>query len=94
MLAVSSRKVKLPSMIHGHRHNRNAKAPMPETDINFSNVGPHNSYPLENGSYFRNKTMILGFSFPKNWIQKIKIERLRVYIQAANLFTHNQLFRT
>jgi hypothetical protein len=67
--------------------HRNAKAPMPETDINFSNVGTQNSYPLENGSYFRNKTMILGFSFPKNLIQKIKMERLRIYIQAANLFT-------
>ena len=31
--------------------------------------------------------MILGFSFPKNLIQKIKMERLRVYVQAANLFT-------
>jgi hypothetical protein len=64
----------------------NANAPIPEYDVNFSNAGP-NSYSFENGSYFRNKTMILGFSFPKNWIQQIKIERLRVYIQAANLFT-------
>ena len=31
--------------------------------------------------------MTLGYSLPKSWLQKIKIERLRIYIQAANLFT-------
>ena len=65
----------------------NAKAPIPEYDLNFSNNAALNNYSLENGSYFRNKTMILGFSFPKNWIQKIKIERFRMYIQVTNLFT-------
>ena len=46
-----------------------------------------NSYGLENGSYFRNRTMILGYNFSKGWLQKIKIERFRIYIQAVNLFT-------
>ena len=31
--------------------------------------------------------MILGYNFPKKWLQKIKIERFRIYIQAVNLFT-------
>ena len=31
--------------------------------------------------------MILGYAFPKNWLQKIKVERLRIYIQAVNFFT-------
>jgi TonB-dependent starch-binding outer membrane protein SusC len=42
---------------------------------------------MEKGSYFRNKSMILGYTFSKNWLQKIKIDRLRIYIQALNLFT-------
>jgi TonB-linked SusC/RagA family outer membrane protein len=67
--------------------HRNATAPIPETDQNFSNAGTLNNYSLENGSYFRNKTMILGFSLPKNLILRIKLERLRVYIQVTNLFT-------
>jgi hypothetical protein len=66
---------------------QNATAPIQENDINFSNAGVINSYGLENGSYFRNKTMILGYNLPKSWLQKIKIERFRIYIQAANLFT-------
>ena len=31
--------------------------------------------------------MIIGYSFPGHWLQKIRIEKLRVYVQAANLFT-------
>jgi hypothetical protein len=68
--------------------NHNAKAPIQQLDYgNFSTAGTWNSYPLEKGSYLRNKTMIIGYNFPGNWLRKIRIERLRVYIQAANLFT-------
>ena len=31
--------------------------------------------------------MILGYTLPKTWLQKIKIEKIRIYIQAVNLFT-------
>ena len=65
----------------------NAKAPIPETALNFSNWGAMHNYAVENGSYLRNKTMILGYTFPGAWLKKIRIERLRMYIQAANLFT-------
>jgi len=67
--------------------HHNATAPIQENDINFSNAEVVNSYGLENGSYFRNRTMILGYNLPKSWLQKIKIERFRIYVQAVNLFT-------
>ena len=68
--------------------NHDAKAPIQELDIyNFSTAGTWNSYPLEKGSYLRNKTMIIGYNFRGKWLQKTRIERLRVYVQAANLFT-------
>jgi hypothetical protein len=69
--------------------NHNAQAPIQELNpmSNFSTAGVWNSYPVEKGSYLRNKTMIIGYNFPGNWLKKIRIEKLRVYIQAANLFT-------
>jgi TonB-linked SusC/RagA family outer membrane protein len=68
--------------------NHDAQAPIQELDnSNFSTAGTWNSYPLEKGSYLRNKTMIVGYSFPGKLLQKIRIERLRVYVQAVNLFT-------
>ncbi|MES1214600.1 MAG: SusC/RagA family TonB-linked outer membrane protein [Bacteroidota bacterium] len=67
--------------------HQNAKAPIMENDVNFSNAAAINSYRLEKGTYVKNKSMILGYTFPKRWLEKIKIERFRVYIQVANLFT-------
>jgi TonB-linked SusC/RagA family outer membrane protein len=70
--------------------HHNAAAPIAEISSNFSNGGSGgvpNSYDLEKGSYFRNKTMIIGYSLPKSLLQKLKIERFRIYIQAVNLFT-------
>jgi TonB-linked SusC/RagA family outer membrane protein len=63
------------------------KVPIQEFTSNFSSDGAVNSYYIENGSYFRNKSMQLGYSLPKALVQKAKIDRLRIYVQATNLFT-------
>ena len=65
----------------------NAKVPIVEDNQNFSNNAVINSYPLENGSYFRNKTMILGYSLPASTLHKYKIEKFRIYAEVVNLFT-------
>lgn len=65
----------------------NAKAPIVEANQNFSNNGVPNSYFLEDGTYFRNKTLMFGYTLPKNILKKMKIESIRIYIQAVNLFT-------
>ncbi|MEP7320398.1 MAG: SusC/RagA family TonB-linked outer membrane protein [Saprospiraceae bacterium] len=67
--------------------NHNAKAPIIENDQNFSNSAVVNSYALEKGSYIRNKSLMVGYSFPKTLSNKIKMDRLRIYIQSSNLFT-------
>jgi TonB-linked SusC/RagA family outer membrane protein len=65
----------------------NARLPMAEVDNNFSTNQVVNSYVVEDGSYFRNKSMILGYTLARSWLQKIKMEKLRLYVQAVNLFT-------
>jgi TonB-linked SusC/RagA family outer membrane protein len=63
------------------------KVPIQEFATSFSSDGAVNSYYIEDGSYFRNRSMILGYSLPVSLIQKAGIDRLRVYVQATNLFT-------
>jgi TonB-linked SusC/RagA family outer membrane protein len=67
------------------RHN--ARVAVQETNGNSSTNGVPNSYFVENGSYLRAKNLMLGYTFPKTTLQKVGIESLRVYVQAANLFT-------
>ncbi|MGI8583708.1 MAG: SusC/RagA family TonB-linked outer membrane protein [Chitinophagaceae bacterium] len=67
--------------------NRDAKLPIVENSSNFSNQQVPNSYLMEDGSYLKLKNIMLGYTLPKNMMNKLGIDRLRVYVQAANLFT-------
>lgn len=67
--------------------NRNAKAPIQENAGTFSTNNTPNSYYIENGSYLRAKNVMLGYTLPKNLLGRVGAESLRIYVQAANLFT-------
>lgn len=42
---------------------------------------------IESGSYFRLKNLQLGYTFDKKLIQKIGLNKLRLYAQMSNVFT-------
>jgi TonB-linked SusC/RagA family outer membrane protein len=69
--------------------NPNAKVPKLKTTGSFSsdNSGYANSYFLSDGSYFRNKQMQIGYTFPGKSINKYGLDRVRIYVQGTNLFT-------
>ncbi len=52
----------------------------PSTSIN-------NSFWVLNRSYLRLKNVQLGYSFGSSLLERIKIQKLRVYLNATNLFT-------
>ncbi|MGY5850670.1 SusC/RagA family TonB-linked outer membrane protein [Salegentibacter sp. F14] len=67
--------------------NQNATAPIQETGGSFSTANVPNSYFVEDGSYLRAKNVQLGYSFSEDFLDRLGLERLRIYVQAANLFT-------
>lgn len=42
---------------------------------------------LEDGSYFRLKNLQIGYNLPAQFLEDNRIERLRIYVAAQNLFT-------
>ncbi len=42
---------------------------------------------IEDGSYIRIKNITLGYTLPKKWLEKLKIENLRAQINIQNLLT-------
>jgi TonB-dependent starch-binding outer membrane protein SusC len=44
-------------------------------------------YYVESGSYLRLKTLQIGYSLPVSLVSKLKLENVRIYAQAQNLFT-------
>lgn len=67
--------------------NPGATVPVLEQGASFSNTTVFNSYYLEDGSYLRCKQIQIGYTIdPKN-LQRLGIDKFRIYVQAANLFT-------
>lgn len=64
-----------------------AKAPIQEVNATFSTSQVPNSYYVENGSYLRAKNTQLGYTLSHNGVKKYGIEKIRIYLQASNLFT-------
>lgn len=67
--------------------HQNATAPIQENTGSFSTTNVPNSYYVENGSYLRAKNAQIGYTLPKSVLTKLHIEKARIYIQSANLFT-------
>lgn len=65
----------------------NTNVPIAENVSNFSNNNAPNSYFMEDGSYIRMKNLTLGYTLPEALTNRVKIDRLRLYVQATNLFT-------
>ncbi|MEO6454908.1 MAG: TonB-dependent receptor [Ginsengibacter sp.] len=66
----------------------NATTPIAEaTGGGFSKNLAVNSYYVENASYFRLRNLQIGYTLPASIMNRIKLAKVRVYIQAANLFT-------
>lgn len=55
-------------------------------DPNGNGVDNSDRY-LEDGSYFRLKTVQIGYTFPESILNKVAISNLRLYLAAENLFT-------
>lgn len=67
--------------------HKNAKAPIQEVNGSTSTQNVPNSYMVENGAYLRAKNVQLGYTLPSGLLTRYHITKLRVYLQAANLFT-------
>lgn len=56
------------------------------TDAN-GNYTNMSDFYLENGAYFRLKTIQIGYSLPQSLLQMASIDKARVYVTCNNLFT-------
>jgi TonB-linked SusC/RagA family outer membrane protein len=67
--------------------NTNTNVPKVESVSSFSSSGVANSYYVENGSYLRLKSLQIGYTLNPKLGTKLGLNKLRIYLQTANLFT-------
>ncbi|MEP7145035.1 MAG: TonB-dependent receptor [Ferruginibacter sp.] len=65
---------------------RDAKLPVLDASDGASGQVPV-SYYVEPGGYLRLKNLSIGYSLPAKVLKNVGIDRLRIYVQAQNLFT-------
>lgn len=70
--------------------NPNAKYPRLEYENVNGNNRQTSTFWLRNGSYLRLKTLEMGYSVPKNFINKFKINKMRVFLVGTNLLTFSE----
>ena len=46
---------------------------------------------LSNGAYWRIKNITLGYTFPQEWLTRIRINQVRVFVSGEDLFTKHHL---
>jgi TonB-linked SusC/RagA family outer membrane protein len=63
-----------------------ATVPKASNNSNFSTNGESISYYIEDGSYFRLKTLQIGYNFPQSLLGNV-FSNARIYVQGVNLFT-------
>lgn len=49
--------------------------------------GLASTFWIRDGKYVRLKSAQLGYTFPSNWMKKIKVESLRLFVEGQNIFT-------
>jgi TonB-dependent starch-binding outer membrane protein SusC len=70
-----------------HVANPGTNIPLLEQSANFSNSGVFNSYTMESGSFLRCRNLTIGYNVISNTLKRLHVDRLRIYVQALNLFT-------
>lgn len=77
----------LRSNVLDHWTPENRSTKYPRLQIAGTSNTYYSDYWLYNTSYFRIKSIQLGYSLPKRMISKFQIEKLRVYANLENYFT-------
>ncbi|WP_296697642.1 TonB-dependent receptor [Algoriphagus sp.] len=67
--------------------NLDAEIPVVEKTSNFSTSNVANSFYVEDGSYLRLQNVSLGYTLPASLLERWRMERVRVFASANNLFT-------
>ena len=60
---------------------------IPQPRFDSANGTRPSSRYIQSGSYLRVKNVILGYTVPKNLLTKYKLQNVRIYASALNLFT-------
>lgn len=72
--------------------NPNAEYPILVPEANSADNFVTSDKWVKNGAYLRLKNVVLGYSLPKSFLNKTKLDGVRLYVSAQNLFTISNFY--
>ena len=77
---------------HWSETNRNTHALWPRLSdrIISNNASPLNTWFMRNGSFLRLKSLEIGYSLPEKLVNRISLERVRIYFSGTNLLSFSR----
>lgn len=70
----------------------NLNAAFPRLAFNEPNNEKHSTFWMKNAAYLRVKNVQLGYSLPKNFLNKMEIQNFRLYVSGQNLFSFDNFW--
>ena len=68
-------------------NNPDASYPRLTVGAESTNNAAKSNFWIQDGSYLRLKNAQIGYTFPKEWLKKVYVKNLRIYLSGQNLFT-------
>ncbi len=76
---------------HWSEDNRNLYALFPRLSTNvIENNTQRSTWFMRNGAFLRLKQVEIGYTFPKTWMDRIKMDNMRLYVNGTNLLSFSQ----
>jgi len=72
--------------------NLNAAYPILVPEANSADNFVTSDKWVQNGAYLRLKNVVLGYSLPKSFLDKTKLDGVRLYLSGQNLFTLSNFY--
>ena len=79
-----------------HWTTENTGAKYPRVQIGLNGISMPNTasdFWLQDATYLRLKNLQVGYTFPKEWIAKLGIQKLRVYYSGQNILTFTDFLK-
>lgn len=92
--AFATQLISLGSVYEHHRDRwtpENTDASYPRLFLDNLNNQQTSSYWVKKGNYLRLKNITVGYTFPKSILGKVKLNSVRIYAGATNLFTWDKI---
>jgi hypothetical protein len=70
----------------------NPNASYPRLTFNYPNNEQVTSYWIRSAAYLRLKNLQVGYTLPKKWMDKISVQKLRMFFSGQNLLTFDNFY--